>query len=63
MPVDPYPSEERDPVIEAYKRHVDRSLLMENLKLSIDERLLRLIELQRFAAELRRAGREAREKT
>jgi hypothetical protein len=48
-----------DPVIEAYKRDVDRSLIRENLKRSVDERFERLIELQRFAAELRRAGRAA----
>ena len=50
-----------DPVIEAYKKDVDRSLLVENLRLSAEQRLLKLIELQRFAGELRRAGREARE--
>ncbi len=49
-----------DPVVEAYKRDIDRTLLRENLKLSVEERLLQLIELQRFAVELRRAGREAR---
>ncbi len=49
-----------DPVIEAYKQHVDRTLLRENLKLSVEERLLKLQELQRFAAELREAGRRAR---
>ena len=48
-----------DPVIEAYKKDVDRTLLIENLKLSVEERLLNLMELQRFAEELRRAGIEA----
>jgi hypothetical protein len=48
---------EPDPVIEAYKRDVDRSLLRESLKLTVEERLRRLIELQRFVHELRRAGR------
>ncbi|HEY5610286.1 MAG TPA: hypothetical protein VIL97_03695 [Thermoanaerobaculia bacterium] len=42
-----------DPVIEAYKRDVDRTLIRENLKKTHEERLLALIELQRFAAELR----------
>lgn len=51
-----------DPVLEAYKKDVDRTLLRENLKLSVEERLSKLIELQRFAEELRRAGREARRK-
>jgi hypothetical protein len=50
-----------DPVIEVYKKHVDRTLLIENLKLTIEERFLKLMELQRFAEELRRAGRAARE--
>ncbi|OGW62210.1 MAG: hypothetical protein A2638_04950 [Nitrospirae bacterium RIFCSPHIGHO2_01_FULL_66_17] len=49
-----------DPVIEAYKRDIDRTLLRENLKLSVDERFRKLMALQRFAEELRRAGRAAR---
>ncbi|MBI3607139.1 MAG: hypothetical protein HY207_04145 [Nitrospirae bacterium] len=49
-----------DPVIEAYKRDVDRTLLRENLKLSVDERFRKLMALQRFAEELRRAGRAGR---
>ncbi len=49
-----------DPVIEAYKKHVDRTLIRENLKLSVEDRFRKLMELARFADELRRAGREAR---
>ncbi len=49
-----------DPVTEAYKRDVDRTLLRENLALSVEERLRRLMDLQRLAEELRRAGRAAR---
>jgi hypothetical protein len=48
---------EIDPVIEAYKQHVDRSLIRENLRRSVEERFRRLIERQGFAVELRRAGR------
>ena len=48
-----------DPVIEAYKKGIDRTLLIENLRRSPEERLLNLMALQRFAEELRRAGREA----
>ena len=48
---------EPDPVIEAYKRDVDRTLIRQNLKRSIEERLNALIELQRFAEELSRAGK------
>jgi hypothetical protein len=50
-----------DPVIEVYKRDIDRTLLRENLKLTVEERFLKLMELQRFAAELRRAGQCARQ--
>ena len=46
-----------DPVVEAYKKHVDRTLIRENLKLSVEERLKKLMELQRFAEEVRCAGR------
>ena len=50
---------ERDPVIEAYKKDVDRTLIIENLKLTVDQRLRNLVTMQRFAAEVRRAGRAA----
>ncbi|MGH9532495.1 MAG: hypothetical protein ACRD2Q_08885 [Terriglobales bacterium] len=49
-----------DPVIEAYKKDIDRSLLRENLKLTVEERFEELRRLQEFAGELRRAGREAK---
>ena len=45
-----------DPVIEVYKKDVDRTLIRENLRLSVEARLERLMQLQRFAEELRRAG-------
>ena len=48
---------EVDPVIEAYKRHVDRSLLRQNLRRSVTERVANLCALQRLAEEARRAGR------
>jgi hypothetical protein len=48
-----------DPVVSAYRAHVDRTLIEKNLKLSVEERFLQLMELQRFAAELREAGRQA----
>lgn len=50
-----------DPVIEAYKRDIDRTLLRENLKLTPEQRLMKLQDLVRFTAELREAGRRARE--
>lgn len=42
-----------DPVVDAYKRDIDRSLIRRNLARSIEERLEALMELQRFAEELR----------
>jgi transcriptional regulator with XRE-family HTH domain len=49
-----------DPVVEAYKRDVDRSLLRENMTRSVDERLRALMEMHAAAQELRRATRVAR---
>jgi len=49
-----------DPVTEAYKNDIDRTLLRENLKLSVEGRLRQLMDLQRLAEELQRAGRAAR---
>lgn len=45
-----------DPVIEAYKKDVDRSLLRENLRRTVQERMDNLVALQRFAEEVRTAG-------
>jgi hypothetical protein len=50
----------RDPVIEAYKKDVDRTLLRRNLERTPTERIRCLMELQRLADEARRAGRRAR---
>ncbi len=50
---------ERDPVIDAFRADIDVTLLDENLRLTVEERFLKLMELQRFAEELRRAGRRA----
>ncbi len=49
-----------DAIIEAYKRDIDRSLLRENLKKTVDQRVRGLTALARFAREARRAGRAAR---
>jgi hypothetical protein len=48
---------EPDPVIEAYKKDIDRTLLRENLKRSPEERIRNAMALQRAAEELRKAGR------
>jgi hypothetical protein len=48
---------ERDPVIEAYKARVDRSLLREQLRRTVDERVRNMVAALRFAEALRHAGR------
>ena len=47
-------------VVEAYKKDIDRTLIRENLKLTVRQRFEKATALARFADELRRAGREAR---
>ncbi len=54
-----YDQLEPDPVIEAYKQDLDRTLLRENLTKSVTERVANLLALQRLAAEGRAAGRRA----
>jgi len=50
---------ETDPVIEAYKKDIDRTLLRQNLKRTVAERLANLVALQRLAEEARRSGERA----
>jgi len=45
-----------------YKKHIDRTLIRQNLRLSVDQRFRQLMELQRFAEELKNAGQKARQK-
>lgn len=52
---------EPDPVVDVYKRDIDRTLLRQNLRRSVTERVANLMALQRLAVEARRAGR-ARER-
>ena len=51
---------EPDPVIEEYKLHVDRTLLRENLRRPVEERVAGLIALAELADEARRAGDRVR---
>lgn len=60
MPIVRAPILQPDPVIEAYKRNVDRTLVRESLRLSVQDRFDRLMALQAFAAELRAAGQRLR---
>jgi hypothetical protein len=50
---------EPDPVIEAYKKDIDRTLIRENLKRTVEERWRALVDQQRFIEEMQRAMREA----
>ena len=50
-----------DPVIEAYKKDVDRTLLRENLKLTVEQRFEKFERFMEYVYELREAGRKARQ--
>ena len=54
------PANYTDPVVEAYKKDIDVTLIRENLRLTVDQRFQQLMKMQLFAEELRRAGRKAR---
>ena len=49
-----------DPVVDAYKKDVDRTLLRENLKLTVEDRFLKFKSFARFARELHDAGQRSR---
>jgi len=52
-----------DPVIEVYKKDIDRASIRENLKLTPEERLLKHQQAQAFFEELRQAGQRARQQS
>jgi hypothetical protein len=54
------PDDATDPVVEAYKRDVDRTILLENLKLSVDERFRRFEKFMEGVDALRAAGKTLR---
>jgi hypothetical protein len=49
----PRPEKWVDPVTQAYKKDVDRTLLRENLKLSVEQRIQKLESMMRFVEEAR----------
>jgi hypothetical protein len=51
-----------DPVIEAYKAHVDRTLIREQLRRSVDQRITNMVASLRFIEALRAATREQPER-
>ena len=48
-------ADEPDPVLEAYKKDVDRTLLRENLRLTTTDRVRKMIAALRFAETVRRS--------
>ncbi len=54
------PADFCDPVIEAYKKDVDRTLLIRNLRLTPAERAEKFLDFMRFLTEMRRAGERLR---
>jgi hypothetical protein len=54
------PADYVDPMVEAYKRDVDVSLLRENLKLTVQERFERFDRAMEFFEELSAAGERMR---
>lgn len=53
-------SQAPDPVIERYKRDIDRTLLRENLRLTPEQRLRKLVDFLRFTERIHRAGQDGR---
>ena len=51
-----------DPVIEAYKRDVDRTLLIENMRKTPEQRVQTLVAMAHLSAEMGRARRAAERK-
>jgi hypothetical protein len=48
-----------DPVVEAYKKDVDRTLIREMLRLTPEQRILKLQDFVALAVELQNAGRQS----
>jgi hypothetical protein len=59
-PVELAPPDYCDPVIEAYKKDVDRTLLRENLKLTVEERIRKAQSFHESIEGWREAGRRSR---
>jgi transcriptional regulator with XRE-family HTH domain len=60
LKLDIVPARVVDPVIEAYKPGIDRTMLIENLRRSVDDRLSANAEVLYFTDELRRAVKAKR---
>ncbi len=65
LPADPHelaPADYCDPVIEAYKKDVDRTLLRENLKLTVEQRIRKAVSFHQSIEGWRAAGERSRRK-
>lgn len=51
------PVPHHDPIIALYKRDVDRTLLRQNLRLTVAQRLEKMVSALRMTAQLRGASR------
>ena len=51
-----------DPVIEAYKPGIDRTVLRHNLRLTVEQRIDGLVSLMRSIEQMEEMGRKARER-
>lgn len=60
VPRPPDPPLAPDPVIEAYKKDIDRTLLVENLRVPVDERLRRLQDFVAGIEQMHAAARQRR---
>ncbi len=55
------PTRSVDPVVEAYKAHVDQTLFVRTLRLTPSQRIDQLQQFVAFLADARAAGRRAEE--
>lgn len=55
------PAAYRDPIVECFKKDVDRTLLRENLKLTVEERIRKAESMHRSIENWRGAARRPRE--
>jgi hypothetical protein len=56
------PADFYDPVIESYKKDVDRTLLRENLKLTVEQRIRKALSFHKSIAGWRGSGDRTRRK-
>ena len=59
-PIELAPADYFDPVIEAYKKDVDRTLLRENLKLTVEQRIRKAQSFHESIEEWRGTGKRHR---